>query len=161
MDENAKDENDGAAVRFPPPLIYLAAVILGIVAHAYIVPLPMALSPGLRISVGMATTVLGLLLMVGAVGLFRRTGQNPTPWKPTPEIVSTGVYRISRNPMYVGMALFQIAIGIGLANGWIVILVPVVLTIVYRAVVRHEERYLEEKFGDTYDRYKKSVRRWL
>jgi len=160
-DEKARDENDGAAVRFPPPLIYLGAVILGVVAHAYIVPLSMTLSPGLRISMGMAAAVLGLVLMVGAVGLFRRTGQNPTPWKPTPEIISTGVYRITRNPMYVGMALLQIAIGIGLGNWWIIILLPVVLAIVYGAVVRHEERYLEEKFEDAYRDYKKAVRRWL
>jgi len=63
--------------------------------------------------------------------------------------------------MYVGMALIQIAIGIGLANGWIVVLVLPVLLIVYVTAIRHEETYLEEKFGSAYTDYKASVRRWL
>ena len=161
MDENARDENDGAAVRIPPPLIFLGAVILGAVAHATIVPLTILMSLGVRISMAAVAAVLGLVLMGGAVGLFRRTGQDPAPWKPTPEIISTGVYRISRNPMYVAMALLQLAIGIGLANWWMVILLPVALVIVYATAVRHEERYLERKFEDGYRRYSKAVRRWL
>ena len=158
MEDN---DNDGAAVRIAPPLVYLGAVILGIVVHAFVVPLPVALSTGLRIALGMVAAVLGLALMGGAIGLFRRTGQSPEPWKSTPEIISTGVYRITRNPMYVGMALLQIAIGVGLGNWWIVILVPAVLAIVHATAVRHEELYLEAKFADEYRQYKTTVRRWL
>ena len=62
----------------------------------------------------------GLALLAGAMRLFARTAQDPKPWKPTPEIVTTGVYRWSRNPMYVGLALVQVGIGVGLANGWVV-----------------------------------------
>ena len=155
------NDNDGAAVRIPPPLVYLGAVILGVVVHAFVVPLPVALSTGLRIALGMVAAVLGLVLMGGAIGLFRRTGQDPKPWKSTPEIISTGAYGITRNPMYVGMALLQIAIGVGLANWWIVILVPIVLAIIYATAVRQEELYLERKFADEYRLYKATVRRWL
>ena len=101
------------------------------------------------------------MLLGGAINLFRRTGQNPEPWKSTPEIVTSGVYRLTRNPMYVGLALLQAAIGVGLANGWIVALIPLVLVIIYLMAIRHEEHYLEAKFGDAYVRYKTSVRRWL
>jgi protein-S-isoprenylcysteine O-methyltransferase Ste14 len=155
------DEKDGASVRFPPPLFFVGGVIVGVVVHAFVMPLPVGLSPGLRIAVGVAATVLGVVVLGGAIGLFRRTGQDPKPWKSTPEIVSTGVYRITRNPMYVGMALLQIAIAVGLSNWWIIILVPVALAIVYATAVRHEEVYLERKFGDEYTRYRASVRRWL
>jgi len=155
------DEKDGASVRFPPPLVFVGGVIVGVVVHAFVMPLPVGLSPGLRIAVGVAATVLGVVVLGGAIGLFRRTGQDPKPWKSTPEIVSTGIYRISRNPMYVGMALLQIAIAVGLANWWIIILVPVALAIVYATAVRHEEVYLERKFGDEYTLYQASVRRWL
>jgi protein-S-isoprenylcysteine O-methyltransferase Ste14 len=141
MDDNAKD---GAAVRIPPPLVYLGAVMFG-----------------LRITVGAAAAVLSLVLVVLANNLFRRTDQDPKPWVTTPEIISTGVYRITRNPMYVGMGLLQIAIGVGLANWWIIILVPVVLAIVYLTAIRHEEAYLERKFGAAYTDYKELVRRWL
>ena len=158
MDDNAKD---GAAVRIPPPLVYLGAVVVGVIVHAFVAVLPIELPLGLRITLGAAAAVLGLVLIGPAIALFRRTDQNPKPWVTTPEIISTGVYRITRNPMYVGMALLQIAIGVGLANWWIIILVPVALAIVDATVVRHEEVYLERKFGDEYTRYKTSVRRWL
>jgi protein-S-isoprenylcysteine O-methyltransferase Ste14 len=96
-----------------------------------------------------------------AINLFRCTGQDPKPWATTPEIISSGVYRTTRNPMYVGMALLQIAIGVGLANWWIIIQVPIVLVIIYFTAIRHEEVYLERKFGRAYTNYKESVRRWL
>ncbi len=139
----------------------MAGVIIGVVVHAFVMPQPVGLSPGPRVAVAVAAAVLGIVVMGGAIGLFQRTGQDPKPWKSTPEIVSTGVYRMTRNPMYVGMALLQIAIGVGLANWWVIILVPVALAVVYATAVRHEEVYLERKFGDEYTRYKTSVRRWL
>ena len=158
MDDN---EKDGAAVRIAPPFVYLGGVIVGVLVHAFVMPLAIELSLGVRIALAVAAGVAGLVLMGGAIKLFRRTGQDPKPWESTPEIISTGVYRHTRNPMYVGMALLQIALGVGLANWWIIILVPVVLAIVYAIAVRHEEVYLERKFGDQYVHYKASVRRWL
>jgi len=154
------DDNDGAAVRYPPPLVYLAALVVGGVLH-YLAPL--ALDPGfaVRVGGGAISALAGVGLMAAAMGLFRRTGQDPKPWKATPEIISTGIYTRTRNPMYVGMALLQLGIGIGWANGWIVALIPPVLIIIYLTAIRHEEAYLEGKFGDSYLEYKNSVRRWL
>lgn len=154
-------ERDGAAVRFPPPLVYLAALAAGVLLHAWVVALPLAVGRGVRIAVGLAVAGVGGALVAAALGLFRRTGQDPEPWKPTPEIISTGVYRFTRNPMYVGMALLQAGIGVGLGNAWVVALVPVSLAVVYAIAVRHEEAYLERKFGAAYLAYKTSVRRWL
>jgi protein-S-isoprenylcysteine O-methyltransferase Ste14 len=154
-------EKDGAAVRVPPPLVFLGLLIAGVLLHRYVVPAPMALGQGIRIAVAAVTGIAGLVLMGGAIGLFRRSGQDPKPWAPTPEIISTGVYGITRNPMYVGMALVQAAIGAGLGNLWILILVPISLTIVYLTAGRHEEAYLARKFGEPYTRYKAKVRRWV
>jgi protein-S-isoprenylcysteine O-methyltransferase Ste14 len=123
--------------------------------------LPLGLGLTVRIGVAAATALLGLAMLAGALGLFRRTGQDPKPWKSTPEIISTGVYKFTRNPMYLGLALLQTAIGVGWANGWIIALLPGVLAIIYATAIRHEEAYLERKFGDAYTRYKESVRRWL
>lgn len=158
MDAN---EHDGAAVRIPPPLVYLVAVIAGGLLHELVLPLHLGLGLTVRSGVAAATTLLGFALLTGAMGSFRRTGQDPKPWKSTPEIVSTGVYKFTRNPMYLGMTLLQTAIGIGWANGWIIALLPGVLAIIYATAIRHEEAYLERKFGDAYTRYKESVRRWL
>jgi protein-S-isoprenylcysteine O-methyltransferase Ste14 len=158
MDET---EKDGAAVRIPPPLVFLGLLIAGVLLHRYVAPAPMALAQTIRIVAAAVAAIVGLILMGGAIGLFRRTGQDPKPWASTPEIISTGVYSITRNPMYVGMALIQTAIGVGLGNLWIVILVPISVTIVYATAVRHEEAYLERKFGEPYTRYKAAVRRWF
>ena len=151
----------GATVRIPPPMVYLAAVVAGLLLHAFVLPLPLGLALAVRIGAAVVTALLGGLIMVGAVVLFNRSGQDPKPWKPTPEIISGGVYRFTRNPMYVGMALLQTGIGIGLANGWVIALVPAVLVVIYRTAIRHEEVYLTHEFGDAYLDYKKSVRRWL
>ena len=63
---------------------------------------------GVRYGVAVFLLGAGAALMMGAFGLFRRTGQDPKPWESTPEIISTGIYRFTRNPMYVGLALIQI-----------------------------------------------------
>ena len=155
------DDLDGASVKIPPPLIYLAAIIAGGLVHRYLFPLPLDLPRNVRFAVAAVAVVLGVALMGAAVGLFRRTGQDPKPWVSTQEIISTGIYGITRNPMYVGMALVQVGIGLAWGSAWIVALVPVVLAAVYATAVRPEEAYLEEKFGDKYLEYKNSVRRWI
>jgi protein-S-isoprenylcysteine O-methyltransferase Ste14 len=158
MDTHARD---GAAVRLPPPLVFLGALVVGGILDVVVAPLPARLPVGTRIVLTGAAIGLGVALIAAAVGLFRRTGQDPKPWKSTPEIVSSGVYRFTRNPMYLGMTLIQTGIGIGWANGWVLALVPVSMAVVYATAIRHEEAYLERKFGETYSAYKRSVRRWL
>jgi protein-S-isoprenylcysteine O-methyltransferase Ste14 len=63
--------------------------------------------------------------------------------------------------MYVSMGVMQAGIGVALANGWVIALVPIVWLVIYFIAIRHEEAYLEEKFGSVYTDYKGSVRRWL
>ena len=150
----------GAAVRIPPPLVYVAMLVAGVALQS-LWSLPLGLSTGLRVALALLISVLGVVPMAGAIRLFRETGQDPKPWVETPEIVRTGVYRFTRNPMYVSMALLQAAIGIGLGNLWIVILVPVSCAVVQITAIRHEEAYLAGRFGDAYLDYKKSVRRWI
>jgi len=155
------EARDGARVRFPPPLLYLLGVLLGVALQRLVLPIPFPLRGLPQYLVASLVGLLALGLIVGAFGKFSSTGQDPRPWTPTPEIVTHGVYRFTRNPMYLSLALLQAAIGVGLANPWVVLLVPLVLTIVYLIVIRPEESYLEAKFGDPYLEYKRSVRRWI
>ena len=83
------------------------------------------------------------------------------PWTPTTGIIATGIYRFTRNPMYVGMATIQLGLGIAMSNFWVLALVPPVLILVYATAIRHEESYLERTFGNSYLEYKRSVRRWI
>jgi protein-S-isoprenylcysteine O-methyltransferase Ste14 len=93
--------------------------------------------------------------------LFQNIEQDPKPWTSTPEIIVEGPYKFTRNPMYVMMLLVCIGFAIILAEVWILILTPVCGAIIYFTAIRHEEEYLEEKFGDDYREYRKNVRRWI
>ncbi len=152
---------DAADVRFPPPLTYVLAAAMGALLHHFVHPLDLALPMPARIAAAALTGIVGVMLLAVAVRAFVRTGQDPKPWKTTPEFVATGVYRLTRNPMYTGMALVQASLAFAIANGWILALVPPVLLVVYATAIRHEETYLEQKFGDSYRAYKTAVRRWL
>ena len=154
-------EKDGAAVRFPPPVVPLIALVLGVAVQALVWPLRLPLAGITRYGAGAAIAALGIALIAAALRLFVRSGQEPEPWKSTPEIIATGIYRFTRNPMYVGMGLLQAGIGVALANGWVVAFVPLTWLAIYWIAIRHEEAYLERKFGRVYTDYKESVRRWL
>ena len=152
---------DGAAVRFPPPIVPLIALALGAGVHGFVWPLALPVEGVLRWGVAGVLVALGLGLMGAAMGLFRRTHQDPKPWVSTPEIISSGIYGYTRNPMYLGMGLLQAGFGVLLANAWVLLLVPVTWWTISQIAIRHEEAYLEEKFGSAYTDYKGSVRRWL
>jgi protein-S-isoprenylcysteine O-methyltransferase Ste14 len=150
----------GARVRFPPPLVYVAFILVG-AALAYAVPLP---APGpryLSVAAGVAIVLAGLWLIADAWKLFRRTGQDPAPWKPSPELVLSGSYRFTRNPMYLGLTCIQVGLGIALNNLWISLLAAFSLLAVHFIAVVPEERYLAGKFGDSYRGYMIKVRRYL
>ena len=83
------------------------------------------------------------------------------PMKPTTALVTSGPYRVTRNPMYVGMAFLYAGLALSLGVIWALALLPAVLLMVDRLVIAREERYLEAKFGEEYRDYKRRVRRWL
>jgi len=151
----------GAAVRFPPPFVPLIALAVGLLLHGFVWPFGLNVAGPARYGSGALLAASGLGLMAAALRLFRRSRQDPAPWESTPEILSTGIYAFTRNPMYLGMGFFQAGLGVALDNGWVVALVVPVWVAIYWIAVRHEERYLEGKFGSVYSDYKSSVRRWM
>jgi protein-S-isoprenylcysteine O-methyltransferase Ste14 len=92
---------------------------------------------------------------------FQAHGPGPEAWKPTPEMVVSGPYRFSRNPMYLGLTCIQIGLGLALNNLWISLLAAFSLLAVHFIAVLPEERYLTEKFGESYRSYLVKVRRYL
>lgn len=76
-------------------------------------------------------------------------------------LVTGGVYRLSRNPMYTGLAVFYLGLVLVFGSWWPLLLWPLVIVAVWRLVIRPEERYLSERFGADYTAYRSSVRRWL
>ena len=153
---------DAAVVRFPPPFLFLISIGAGVLMSRFVHPWPVPGLEGLaRAAVGLAVVFTGVGLAFAALGLFKRAGQEPEPWKPTPSIVSGGIYRYTRNPMYVALGVVQIGVGLGVGNLWIVALTALSWVAVYVVAVRPEEAYLEGKFGDEYRRYRARVRRWI
>ena len=153
---------DAANVRIPPPLIYGLSVVIGWLLEEFLMALSVPLlAPVWLGAISAIFGIAGLIMLVYAAGLFLGAGQNPEPWKTTPSIVVKGIYRWTRNPMYVGMAALQIAVGMYLDNAWIMLLTAPSLIAVYVIAVLPEEQYLTQKFGAEYLRYKDSVRRWL
>jgi protein-S-isoprenylcysteine O-methyltransferase Ste14 len=103
----------------------------------------------------------GIWLIADAWKLFRRTGQDPAPWKPSPELVFSGSYRYTRNPMYLGLTSIQVGVGMVLNNLWVSLLAGLALLTVHFIAVLPEESYLSEKFGESYRAYMIKVRRYL
>lgn len=156
----AESGERGANVRFPPPAVYLAFILLG-VALAYAAPLRFPGPRSLLIAGGVAIVLAGVWLIADALKLFRRSGQDPAPWKPSPELVLSGSYRFTRNPMYLGLTCIQVGLGVALNNLWVSLLAAFSLLGVHFIAVLPEERYLSEKFGDSYRGYVIKVRRYL
>ena len=151
----------GARVRVPPPLIFLAALLAGLAVHA---ALPLRLpATGRPVAVvgGIALVALGVFTVLAARFLFLRTGQSPAPWKPSPELIACGPYRFTRNPMYVGITMFLVGLGLAVDVPWIALFAFVALAVVHFLAVVREEAYLAEKFGERYAAYTARVRRYL
>jgi protein-S-isoprenylcysteine O-methyltransferase Ste14 len=125
------------------------------------------IGPGLASANGKALTG-GLIFVVGGFALaffaarrFRLAGTSVIPGEPASTLVTVGIYRVTRNPMYIGFILLYFGLSIVLTSLWILLpLIPVVV-ILHRGVVLREEAYLARKFGDDYVRYTKRVPRWL
>jgi protein-S-isoprenylcysteine O-methyltransferase Ste14 len=151
----------GARVRFPPPLVYLLAVLAGLAVGKWVAATPVPIDRTLRITVGVLIAVAGVALAAWARIGFLRTGQSVIPWTPTPELIFQGPYRFTRNPMYVGMTLLTIGLGVALNNLWMSLFALPALLVVHLIAVLPEEKYLSEKFGVGYRTYLTRVRRYL
>jgi protein-S-isoprenylcysteine O-methyltransferase Ste14 len=153
---------DTPGVIAPPPLIALAALLLGVAAD-WLWPmngLARVLNWPVRIGLGGALILGGGALIAVGEQAFTRVGTNVPPWEPALALATTGIYARLRNPMYVGGTLLLAGIAVALASDWLAILLLPTALLLHFGVVRREERYLEAKFGEDYRRYKASVPRY-
>jgi protein-S-isoprenylcysteine O-methyltransferase Ste14 len=151
----------GARVRFPPPLVFLGATLVGVAFDSLVAPAPVSVGRPIALVLGLLILACGVALVVSARIHFTRTGQSPVPWRPSPSLIFSGPYRFSRNPMYLGVTLVELGLGLALGNLWISLFAAPALLIVHLIAVLPEERYLAEKFGAPYRAYLTRVRRYL
>jgi len=150
---------DNSRVRVPPPLVYFAAIALGYWLRGRDA---LAFVPGGLVQpVGAALVILGVVIAIAGAVTFQRAGTSPNPMKPSTTVVMHGLYRFTRNPMYLGMTVLTIGAAVWLNTAWILILLVPALAVMRWHVIAREEAYLEAKFGEPYRDYTRRVRRWL
>ena len=159
MTTSLKNATDSANVIAPPPLIYLSGVGLGFVLEAL---LPSASLPGwLRWGIGGAVLLVGIALARAFVRSLMGGGTTVSPYSASSALVTSGPYRFSRNPGYLGMALAFAGISLMSSAVWSLVALVPTLAVIDLGVIRREERYLERTFGGEYRAYRARTRRWL
>ncbi len=156
---DADQDKRGAGLRFPPPLIAVVVIALAWQLDGFY-PWPILPAAGYW-PLGAAGVGAALALAVAAVWQLRRAGTAIEPWHPTTAVVQRGVYRFSRNPIYLSFCLATLGVGLWLDSGWIALSTLAVGALLQWLVIRREEAYLAAKFGDAYHDYCRQVRRWL
>ena len=150
----------GPRIFFPPPLIAISLVLIAWAADRYWWALSIGDISWTR-SVGYVLLVSSLILIIVSALPFWAHKTSLEPWEPTSTIIQSGVYRFSRNPIYLAFCVASGGTGFVLNSLWVLgSVLPLVL--VYRfAIIEREESYLERKFGQHYLDYKSRVRRWI
>ncbi|WP_218003219.1 methyltransferase family protein [Nocardia concava] len=159
MAGNSTSERGARVIYIPPPLYYVAAVVGGMALNS-VVPLPIGGRPATEIA-GVVIVALGLTFAWCGVGAVIRHRTTIVPHRPVSTLITTGVYRVSRNPMYTGLAVAALGLGLLVNSWWPIALLPVAIALVLRLVIEPEERYLTERFGQSYLDYRGRVGRWL
>jgi protein-S-isoprenylcysteine O-methyltransferase Ste14 len=155
-----KSGRDRTGIVIPPPLLFAAPLLAGWLVNRRC-PWPLTAATTIAIGTGVLLITLGAAVALAGVRRFRRAGTTVLPFGGTSQLVSLGVYRFTRNPMYLGMALGYAGLAVLLNSVWCLLLLPVALVSVHVLAIRPEERYLSKKFGEEYRDYLKRVRRWI
>lgn len=136
---------------------------LAAIALQLLVPLGLPPSvPGLlTLAGGVALIIVGVALIILARREFARHGQPTDPGHPTSSVVASGVFSISRNPLYLGAACVLLGIALAARLGWLLVLLVPALVACHYVLIAPEERYLAAKFGENYRAYAASVHRWV
>jgi protein-S-isoprenylcysteine O-methyltransferase Ste14 len=152
---------DVAGVIALPPLIFLGFLAVAAVLEA-VVPLPVLAAYAFpRYLAGAALAAGGFVMIAMGTRRFLAAGTNLPPTLPTTALVVDGIYRRTRNPLYLGTTLIYLGLGVAAGSLWAIGLVVPLMWVINVGVVAREERYLERKFGDAYRAYKGRVRRWI
>jgi protein-S-isoprenylcysteine O-methyltransferase Ste14 len=153
------DDRDDPGIKVPPPLIYLVPLVLGMLLdrrrHLPFLSRGPARAPGWLLIGG------GVVLNGWFLRTMRKADAPIRTDKPVPRLTTEGPFRYSRNPSYLALAMIYAGIAVLRNSLWAILLLPLMVSVIQREVIRREERYLERTFGEEYLDYKGSVRRWV
>ncbi len=154
-----QSDKQGPGVKFPPPLVFVLFMASFYLIH-FQFPLHYTEHSAARY-LGVGIIIGSLFLLLSLVRSFSKAKTKVEPWKPTKHLITTGIYRYSRNPIYLGFCLVTLGISLVLDSVWLLLAIPMSLWVVFHIAVKKEETYLLAKFGHEYQEYKNNVRRWL
>jgi protein-S-isoprenylcysteine O-methyltransferase Ste14 len=159
MTGQAQAQGGARVIRVPPPLYYAAGLAGGMAADD-LVALPLGGRPATVVA-GALVTAVGLgLSFTGVVAVIRHR-TTIVPHHAVATLLTSGVYRLSRNPMYTGLAVAYLGLALLSDSWWPLALWPLVILAVRSLAIRPEEEYLTQRFGQIYTDYQTRVRRWL
>src|SRR5262245_56255113 len=152
---------DSLELKIPPPLVALLWGLLMWLASRLVAPVDVSSGGGASLAIGIAC--IGFAIGLAAMVSFRRakTTMNPTKPAATSSLVTSGVFRYTRNPMYLSLLLYLLAWAVYLSNWLALLLVPAFVLYINRFQIMPEERTLSTLFEPEYAAYKSRVRRWL
>jgi protein-S-isoprenylcysteine O-methyltransferase Ste14 len=144
----------------PPPVVFLIAIGAGECVQ-FTAPRSLFAHRTTGYAFGSVLMTLGIALSTWMSLHFRRAGTPVSPLRSSRRLVTSGPYRFSRNPDYIGQTLLAAGVALILDSPWpLLALVPAFFVVRY-AVIAREERYLRARFGRDYHEYCRRVRRWL
>lgn len=152
---------NGLKLKIPPAVLFLLCLVMMWITDRWLLFEALVLKiPDWVYSLFM--TLGGLIILLGVIE-FRRKSTTVNPHKPqnTTAFVKSGIYRLTRNPMYLGMVLILCAAVVRLENMLTVLFIPGFIWYMNEFQIKPEEEVMEQKFGEEFLDYKKKVRRWL
>ncbi len=155
----AEIQMDHAGVKTHPPILLLLSLMAAFLLN-WLLPLPIALPDYFRVG-GILIAAAGFASAFMAVRQFGVARTTLDPHGSVGALVTSGPYRFSRNPIYLGFICVLVGLPLALGSYWGIILSPVLVLLMHNLVIQHEEAYLENKFKDQYTGYRSRVRRWL
>ncbi len=156
-----KAKIDHPGVYLPPPLFYVIIFFMSIYSQKAF-PLPtMFLETSVAFMVGVLFVMMGLIIAIPALIKFFQTKNTLITIKPANSLQTSGIYSVSRNPMYLGLLILYTGIAFLQNNLWALLFIPIVLWVVTKFIIVKEEKYLGRNFGSEYTAYCKKVRRWI
>jgi protein-S-isoprenylcysteine O-methyltransferase Ste14 len=152
-------KTDQPKLTIDAPVLLALAILLTFVLQ-WLLPLPFF--------AGLPSRIIGAILFIGGFFLgfpamrgMLKAHTSPNPHRPTTTLVFDGTYRITRNPMYLGMLISYSGLFIFFQNPWFLLFLPILMWLFTAWVIIPEEKYLEGKFGKEYLDFKTRVRRWV
>lgn len=149
----------GWARRIIPPGWALLAVLASLLLHREL-PITRLIFPPLNL-LGWASVAAGCVLAGAGFRAFTRAGTPVRPFERSTALVTAGIYRHTRNPMYLGLVLLLCGVAWICGTLGAFLPLPLLVWLLQSGYIRGEERFLEELFGDDYRRYRSRVRRWV